>query len=348
MKILNKKKQLGTTDLMVPPIIFGTSCLGNLFQELSYDIKLDIVSEWFKYVEPPVVIDTSGKYGAGLALEVLGKTLRQLGVAPDDVIISNKLGWKRIPLKGPEPTFEPGAWIGIDHDAEQVISYDGILQCWQQGCELLGQVYSPQIVSVHDPDDYLMAAANQQQRTERFQQIVDAYRALHELKASGAVKAVGVGSKDWTTIRELADSVELDWVMFACSLTVYRHSAELLAFMKQLKKKNVAMINSAVFNAGFLTGGAYFDYHKPDPKKDRQLFAWREQFLTLCKEFNVSPAVACIQFSLSVPDVVSISLNSSKPQRARENIEAIITNLPKEFWSALKNKGLIKKDYPYL
>ncbi|MHC4214098.1 MAG: aldo/keto reductase, partial [Planctomycetota bacterium] len=66
--MIEQKKQLGKTNLRVPPIIFGTSCLGNLYQELPYKTKLQIVSEWFRNVKPPVVVDTAGKYGAGLAL----------------------------------------------------------------------------------------------------------------------------------------------------------------------------------------------------------------------------------------------------------------------------------------
>jgi len=55
------------------------------------------------------VFDSAGKYGAGLALEVLGQCLEELNVPPEKVVISNKLAWKRIPLpEGAEPTFEPG------------------------------------------------------------------------------------------------------------------------------------------------------------------------------------------------------------------------------------------------
>jgi len=348
MSRMSKKQQLGTTGLLVPPIIFGTSCLGNLYQELSYQTKLAIASEWFKYIQPPVVLDSAGKYGAGLALEMIGKTLYDLGVKQDDVIISNKLGWKRVPLKGSEPTFEAGVWAGINHDAKQDISYDGILRCWQQGKDLLGAQYCPQIVSVHDPDEYLAAAVDQQERDQRFRQVIGAYKALHELKAAGEVKAVGVGAKDWMVIRKLADEVELDWVMFACSLTAYTHSAELLSFIDDLRRKNIGIINSAVFNAGFLVGGAYFDYRKPDPEKEPELFAWRECFFKLCKKHSVRPAVACVQFGLSVSGVLAVAVNSGKPQRVRENVEAVTSQVPNDFWVKMKQEGLIAKDYPYL
>src|SRR5262245_40542815 len=117
------RRPLGNTGLAVPPVIFGTSCLGNLYERVADENKLAIISEIIRHAPAPAVFDSAGKYGAGLALEVLGAGLRQLGVAPSQVVISNKLGWYRVPLRGPEPTFERGVWAGLAHDAESRISY---------------------------------------------------------------------------------------------------------------------------------------------------------------------------------------------------------------------------------
>ena len=350
MQRLATTSPLGKTGLEVPPIIFGTSCLGNLYEALPAETKLGIVKAWFGNMDPPVVADSAGKYGAGMALEVMGNALRQLGRAPETVLISNKLGWLQTPLRTPEPTFERGVWMDLKHDAEQRISYDGILACWRQGCELLGAPYTPQLVSVHDPDEYLAQAKTPADRRRRFQDVCDAYRALHELKQQGLVKAVGVGSKDWTVIREFAAVVPLDWVMLACSLTIFRHPPELLAFVAELHRHQVGMINSAVFHAGFLTGGAFFDYRKPDPAdaQDRELFVWREKFTAICKRCDVKPADACVRFGMTPPGVVSISLNTSRPERVRDNVRSVQAEIPAPFWAEMKSAGLIAKDYPYV
>ena len=275
MEPLREKRPLGDTGLLIPPIIFGSSALGNLYRELSFDEKRSIAAQWFATVEEPVVVDSAGKYGAGLALETLGRLFRDLRVAPEAVVISNKLGWKRAPLRGAEPTFEPGVWKGLAYDAEQTISPAGIRECWEQGCELLGEPYRPALASVHDPDEDLGAASGPSDRARRLEDIIGAYRALEELKASGEIRAVGLGAKDWRVIREIAEVVNLDWVMLACSLTVHTHPAELLAFVESLVGSGVGIINSAVFNAGFLIGGEYYDYRKPDPNADPGLFLWR-------------------------------------------------------------------------
>lgn len=348
MSPMTDKQSLGKTGVRVPKIIFGASCLGNLYQAIPHETKRQIVQEWFTHVETPVTLDAAGKYGAGLALEELGRCLRELGVKRRQVVLSNKLGWKRIPLTGPEPTFEPGAWMDIGHDAEQHISYDGILDCYRQGCELLGTDYSVQLVSVHDPDEYLAAAASPDDRAKRFHDVLDAYRALGELKQQGLVRGVGVGAKDWRVIRELSEHIDFDWVMFACSLTPYCHPRELLDFMEQLHRRNVGMINSAVFNSGFLIGGEFFDYVKPSKTSHPELFQWRDRFLSICKSHDVSPSAACIQFGLSVPGVSATALNTSKPQRVKDNVASFEQTLPNEFWTALKKEKVIARDFPYL
>jgi D-threo-aldose 1-dehydrogenase len=343
-----KRTAIGTTGLKLPRIVFGTSCLGNQYESLADETKLAISRGWFEQVDAPVFLDTAGKYGAGLSLEKIGENLRRLGVAPQRVVISNKLGWKRTPLRTPEPTFEPGVWVDLTHDAEQCISAEGILDCWRQGSELLGSPYSTQMVSVHDPDEYLAAAVSKEDRERRLSHIVEAFRALDELKRSGEVTAVGVGSKDWRVIQQVTDAVALDWVMLANSLTIYRHPRDVVEFVAQLANRGIAVINSAVFHAGFLTGGRYFDYRIVTPAQDGALFAWREKFLTLCRQHDVSPMVACVQFALSPPGVASVSLNTSRPERVRENVAAVEANLPQAFWNDAKRAGLIATEYPHV
>lgn len=340
------QRPLGKTGLRVPPIIFGTSCLGNLYESLTPETKLGIVSEIRAHSPAPFVLDSAGKYGAGLALEVIGRTLRELTIPLSDVIISNKLGWYRIPLKGTEPTFERGVWAGIEHDAESRISYQGILECHEQGCQLIGEGYAPQLVSVHDPDEFLAAAKSPTERENRFRDVLGAYRALFELKRSGQVKAVGIGSKDWRVIREVCEHVDLDWVMFACSLTVYSHPGELLRFIARLHARGVGMVNSAVFNAGFLIGGQWFDYRRPDPHSEAPLFEWREKFLEICKKFAANPADVCVQFGLAVPGVVAVALNTGKPERIKQNVASATNPIPAELWQSLKRESLIDADFP--
>jgi D-threo-aldose 1-dehydrogenase len=329
------QSKLHRLGVQMPPVIFGTSGLGNLYTCLPDETKLAIVKE----CGLPIVFDSAGKYGAGLALETIGKCLHTLQAPPQSVIISNKLGWYRVPLTTPEPTFERGVWKNLQHDAVQKISYAGIMECFEQGNQLLGG-YIPQLVSVHDPDEYLATAPN------NYDDILEAYEALSDLKAQGQVMAIGVGAKNWRVIQRIAADIDLDWVMIANSMTIHRHPEELLAFMEELSNKGVYIINSAVFHAGFLTGGDYYDYKLPEPGSE--VHRWREQFFDVCKNWNVLPAEACVQFALSAPGVGSIALNTTSPARVKQNVAMAHAVIPALFWEDLRKKGLISASYSYI
>lgn len=329
----------------IPNVIYGTSGLGNLYEEIDYKTKLAIVRESIVHANEYAVFDSAGKYGAGLALEMLGKCLEDLDVHPDKVLISNKLGWKRIPLEGDEPTFEPGVWKGLTHDAVQRISYAGIMECFYQGNELLGK-YSAKLVSVHDPDEYLELARDKKEEQERYNDILEAYRALGVLKGAGEVLGVGIGSKKWEVIRRISRDVKLDWVMIANSLTVHNHPKELIDFISELNEKGVLVINSAVFNGGFLTGGDYYNYRFVDSStaEGTDLLSWRDSFWKLCKDFNILPAEACFAFGKTIPGVSSVALNTTKPEKVKRNVDMASRIIPEKFWEAMKAEGLMK-DY---
>ena len=342
----SEAKEFDKIALNLPPIIFGTSGLGNLFIALEEEEKLNIVSECVRLSQGKVVFDSAGKYGAGLALETLGKCLKQLNVQPENVVISNKLGWVRTELKTKEPTFEPGVWKNLKHDAVQKISYDGIMECFEQGNELLDG-YIPQMVSVHDPDEYIATAKDYKHSEKLYADILDAYEALYDLKKHHKVQSIGVGAKNWKTIKRIAKDVELDWIMIANSMTIKNHPQELLDFIKEMERKGVYVINSAVFHSGFLVGSDYFDYRliEKDEAKNDSLFKWREAFFETCNRFHIKPAEACVQFALNVPGVKSIALNTTHADRVQSNMQMVQANIPIEFWQELKSRNLIEVDF---
>jgi len=334
-------------NVKLPKVVFGTSGLGNLYEALSDERKCAIVAECVEQAEKPVVFDSAGKYGAGLALESLGKCLKKLNVDPADVLISNKLGWFRTELKTPEPTFEPGVWRNLKYDAIQKISYEGILECYKQG-NLLLNGYKAQLVSVHDPDEYLSAGKDKAEQSKRYQDILEAYRALIELKEQGEVKAIGVGSKDWSVIERISHDVQLDWVMIANSMTIHSHPPDLLSFMEKLNEQGVHVINSAVFNSGFLIGSDYYNYQLMNPAKNTELYVWRETFFDLCDQYHIKPAEACVAFSLTAPAVKSIALNTTNANRIEQNVKMAFKKIPQGFWQDMKDRGLIDNEYAYL
>jgi len=340
-----RESAVNNSTMDLPPIVFGTSGLGNLFVALDEQEKLKIVSECLRLSQGRAVFDSAGKYGAGLALETLGKCLKQLNVPKEEVIISNKLGWLRTPLTTDEPTFEPGVWKDLKHDAVQKISYDGIMQCFEQGNEILGG-YHAQMVSVHDPDEYLDTAGDSRHAEKLYNDILDAYSALYDLKRQGKVQSIGIGAKNWKVIQRIAKDVALDWIMIANSMTIKTHPKALLDFIEEMDQSGVYVINSAVFHSGFLVGSNYFDYRLVESGnlRDDALFKWREDFFNVCNEFSVKPAHACVQFALKVPGVKSIALNTTRADRVQSNLAMVNTTIPGQFWNALKKRNLTAVD----
>jgi len=334
------------SKMIWPKVIFGTSGLGNLYVAQTDAAKCSIVEACIYHSEKPVVFDTAGKYGAGLALESLGKSLRQLNIKPADVLISNKLGWLRTELKTPEPTFEPGVWRDLKHDAVQRISYSGIIECYEQGNELLNG-YKADLVSVHDPDEYIDRGQSPAEKEKLYQDVLYAYHALQDLKQQKMVKAIGIGSKSWRVIEKVANDIDLDWVMIANSMTVHSHPAELVAFMEKLKDKGIAIINSAVFNGGFLIGSDYYNYQPVNPVSHPELYQWRARFYELCAVYELQPAAVCAGFGLSAPGVVSIALNTTNQKRIAGNIAMATDWIPSVFWADMKEQGLMDTAYTH-
>ncbi len=334
--------ELGQIGIDVPSMIIGTSSLGNLYEAKPYGQKLELVLAALECFPNGIVFDSAGKYGAGLALETLGQALYDLQVPKDKVLISNKIGWKRAPLKDIEPTFERDVWKELAYDAVQDISYQGMLTCFEEGNKLL-KGYQTQLVSIHDPDEYLDQAVSPKDYERRFSDILEGYAALEELKQAGKVKAIGVGSKNWKVIQKIYQHYPLDWVMIANSMTIYDHPEELFNFMKLLEKEGVGIVNSAVFHSGFLVGGECFDYQKMKKTDSdyQKRHLWRTQYFALCEAFAIDPAHGCIQFAMQLPGVNSLALNSTSTRRVQANAMFCETPIPDSFWDACKEQGLI-------
>ncbi len=333
----------------IPKVVFGTSSFGNIYRVMTADTRDEIIGRMLKVCPGTIALDSAGKYGAGLALENLGAALNRFAVPQERVLISNKLGWRRIPLEGDEPTFEPGVWVGLENDAVQDISYEGIIRCWEEGNKFLNG-FDAQLLSVHDPDEYLAAAIDDADLDSRWNDILEAYRALEEIRDAGKAKAIGTGVKDWRTAQQIVEKCDLDWIMIAGCLTVHDHAQDLIDFIEQMRAKGVVVINSAVFHGGFLTGKDFYNYREisREDSEGAKLYEWRDKFWSLCEQFEVTAAEASVEFSVSPPGIVSVALNNSRVKWVDVNAKLATVNLDNAFWVAAKEQGLIREDYPYL
>jgi D-threo-aldose 1-dehydrogenase len=75
------------------------------------------------------------------------------------------------------------------------------------------------------------------------------------------------------------------------------------------------------------------------------LYKWREEFFCVCKDYNIKPAAACVQFGLHAPGVNSIDLNTTDAKKVKENIDLATTKLPASFWHKAREKRLISGNF---
>jgi D-threo-aldose 1-dehydrogenase len=207
-------------------------------------------------------------------------------------------------------------------------AYDAVHTCWEKSVRLLGEDYRPELISVAPGSE-------------------EALRAALELKDADDVRGVGLEVSGVSDL-DLAAADDVDWIALRGGFTIMRHAPEVLESMRRLADRQIPLMVSGVFERGFLVGGNRLDGRVLDSidTADRSLLAWRKSFVALCDGHGISPSHACVQFVLSAPGVVAVTLESSYADRIAENVAAVSRSAPPNFWQSMKEEGLLAEDYP--
>ncbi len=119
----DRRVPLGITGVQIAPVVFCAASLGNVKRVITEHAKVEICSEWLQRIRP-VVIHVAYEFGDGIALEVLGRTLRRLEIPAHEIVI--------------ELSISTGS---------------GIRESWEKSCWLLGTEYRPKLLSIKEPDE---------------------------------------------------------------------------------------------------------------------------------------------------------------------------------------------------
>jgi len=95
-----------------------------------------------------------------------------------------------------------------------------------------------------------------------------------------------------------------------------------------------SVIDSAVFNGGFLIGSDMLDYRKADPEKDAAAFAFRERYLDLCRRYGLDPAAPAVEYAYRL-GFDAVALNTASPGRILKNAAYANAKAPEAFWREL-------------
>lgn len=314
---------------------FGGAPLGDLYTRLDEATAQDTVRA--ALAAGVNLVDTSPLYGHGLSEHRIGAALRS--VPRESVIVSTKVGrW----MQPGQPKRDGSGYVGgLPHPAVIDYSYDGAMRSFEQSLLRLGTDHID-ILLIHDVDVWTHGDSMEQ----RFAEAMDgAYRALERLRASGAVKAIGVGVNEAEMCVRFARAGDFDVMMLAGRYSLLEQGA-LPEFLPLALEKKIAVMLAGVFNSGILaTGakmGAFYNY-KPAPP---EVLARVARIETVCASHGVALPQAALAFCAAHRAVAAIVLGAVTPQEVARNLDLVARPVPAALWRDLKREGLLAEAAP--
>jgi D-threo-aldose 1-dehydrogenase len=239
-------------------------------------------------------------------------------------------------------TFDRSPWTGgLSFEVKFDYSYDGFMRSYEQSLQRMG-VDTVDALLIHDLDE----THHGERHKEHLAALIDSgMRALAELKSSGDIKAIGMGTNTPHALEKIALSVELDFVLVAMPYTLLDQTS-LHAGMAACAARGISVVIGAPFASGILAtgpgGNARYGYALASAEVQAKVRALQ----AACHEYGVSLPAAALQFPLAHPSVVSIIPGAVRPSEIEQNILALSSRIPADFWTALKSRGLIEPAAP--
>jgi D-threo-aldose 1-dehydrogenase len=307
---------------------YGAANVGNLFRELTDDQAWAILdAAWESGIR---YFDTAPHYGLGLSERRLGAFLQTK--PREEFVISTKAGR----LLRPNPDDDGGLDLAADFHVRTTLrrewdfSEGGIRASLDESLERLG-IDRVDILYLHDPERHDLDLALQ-----------EAFPALEQLRAEGAVDAVGIGSMTADALAAAVRGADLDLIMIAGRYTLLEQPAadDVLPACHQ---RRTGVVAASVFNSGLLA--------KDEPSRDDRyeygrmpepLWAHLQRIVAVCRAHDVPLPAAAVQFALRDPAVRSVVVGGSRPEQLRRNAELMEVDIPGGLWDDLAAEGLIR------
>ena len=307
---------------------YGAPNVGNLFRELTDDQAWAILdAAWESGIR---YFDTAPHYGLGLSERRLGAFLQTK--PREEFVISTKAGR----LLRPNPDDDGGLDLAADFHVRTTLrrewdfSEGGIRASLAESLERLG-IDRVDILYLHDPERHDLDLALQ-----------EAFPALEQLRAEGAVDAVGIGSMTADALAAAVRGADLDLIMIAGRYTLLEQPAA-DDVLPACHERRTGVVAASVFNSGLLA--------KDEPSRDDRyeygrmpepLWAHLQRIVAVCRAHDVPLPAAAVQFALRDPAVRSVVVGGSRPEQLRRNAELMEVDIPGGLWNDLAAEGLIR------
>jgi D-threo-aldose 1-dehydrogenase len=335
---ISERRRVGGTSLELPVFGFGSAHLGELYAKVDEaESRATLEAAWGAGVR---YYDTAPWYGRGLSEHRLGGFLRTL--PRDEFQVTTKIG-RTLHRPADPRTFDRAPWTGgLNFEIRYDYSYDGVMRSYEQALQRLA-LDTVEALVIHDLDDAYHEPGPFAKHQKDLRET--GVKALQELKASGDIKAYGMGINTAEALEKVATQVDLDFALVAMPYTLLDQQS-LRTGMANCVERNVSVIIGAPFASGILVtgsgGSAKYGYAAAPPEVQAKVRGLE----AACKAHGVSLPAAALQFPLAHPAVVSIIPGAARPSEVEQNVASLQAPIPAAFWSDLKEQGLIHPDAP--
>jgi D-threo-aldose 1-dehydrogenase len=194
---------------------------------------------------------------------------------------------------------------------------------------------------VHDVDG--PAHGGREGSEARIQELMrtGGWRALDELRSSGAVAAIGIGVNEWQPCARMLELADPDLFLLAGRYTLLEQ-APLETLFPQCAKAGAGIVIGGPYNSGVLAGRATFDYAAIPP----EVAARVARLEAVCRSHGVELRQAALQFVAAHPLVVSVIPGAASAAEVEGNVALLEAATPAALWRDLKAQGLIHADAP--
>ncbi|TKC79923.1 aldo/keto reductase [Trinickia terrae] len=331
------RREIGARGLPVTGLSLGTAPLGGLYRDLpDEEAHATIDAAWRAGIR---CFDTAPLYGYTLAEHRLGAALRCY--PRGEYVLSTKAGRRFVPRKTPVDNAE-GWQNPLPFEAIYDYTRDGILRSFEDSQQRLG-IVEIDILLVHD----IGRVTHGDNNARYWDQLTKGggFRALDELRSSGAVKAVGLGVNEGAAILDMMDAFDIDCALLAGRYTLLEQ-ATLADLLPECERRGVSILLGGAFNSGILARGVEgdlkFNYGAAPPEVIERV----AQIERVCKAHGVPIAAAALQFPYAHPAVATVLTGARSAEELRENVASFERPIPAALWTALRDEGLLDPRAP--
>lgn len=334
------KRRIGGSAVEVTALGFGGAPIGGFRATIPESEAQSLLeAAWDGGVR---YFDTSPFYGYGRSELRMGHALRQRPRA--DYVLSTKIGRHMRALKpgeAPPPGMRANGLPGFVPTFDY--SYDGVMRSLEQSHLRLG-IDRIDVVLIHDIDFWTIG--DHAVLEDRFRTVMEGgYRALHELRAAGAIGAIGAGLNETEMCLRFAKAGDFDCMLLAGRYTLLEQGA-MAEFLPYCTTRGMSVIIGGPYNSGILAGevrdDATYDYAAaPSP-----IVAKARAIEAVCRRHQVPLPTAALQFPLAHPQVCSIIPGALSRREVEQNIAHLRAPIPMALWQELKAEKLIDPASP--